>query len=91
MCVTINTFCILYIYNWQAEFNETVTVSAISTQGRSGHNQYVTSYKMVYSDGVSYMFIEATDETNNSVSELYIAMTVQFNKLERDSKLVSTI
>ena len=46
---------------FQVDFGQYTTVTGIATQGRQRYNQYVTAYKLQYSDdGVTFQFYKAS-------------------------------
>ena len=75
----LHSYTLLYVYrgSWssksnnlnqwiQAEFATPFKISAIQTQGRHGHNQWVKSFKLSFSnDGVNW-----SDATDNDGAEM---------------------
>ena len=71
----LHSYTLLYVYrgSWssksnnlnqwiQAEFATPFKISAIQTQGRHGHNQWVKSFKLSYgNDGVNWSDVDDKD------------------------------
>lgn len=52
--------------------NELTTVTLVATQGRSDYDQWVTTYKLQYSNnGVNFQYYREGSETTNKVKWIY--------------------
>lgn len=52
----------------QVNMDEPWKFTAVHTQGRDGEDEWVTSYKLQYYDGVNDTWVDYTDSTGQDVS-----------------------
>ena len=63
-------------YQWlQIDFGSSTKITRLATQGRNGYAEWVTKYKLRYSDdGVHFHFYKETEQTGPKVNKTWVAI-----------------